>query len=328
MDRTATDRSSPRDLILGIVNNYGFYQVSRFILTLRQSGFQGRLCLFAGPATSRATVRRMRAHGVEVIRYRESFPFIESPHPDSRRSLPKRIHIYNYRHFLYHDYLLKNGGRFRNVLLADVKDVVFQRDPFDFPIGDRLYVAMESPRNPIGRCESTPDWIVAGFGTARLEQLRDKPMSCAGTTIGPVAEVERYLRALLGQIDIMRDAYACADQAAHNLLLHSGGLDPVQRVENFEGPILTVGTEPGYQLNERSELVNRDGSVINIIHQYDRHPELVALFEAKVRPVAWKRLLAKLSFDASSGIRRRWRSAAARARHAEQRPLRIARQAI
>jgi hypothetical protein len=314
MDKATTERSSSRDLILGIVNNYSFYQISRFILTLRQSGFQGHLCLFAGPAMSRATVRKMRAHRVEVVRYREAFPFIDCPHPDSPRSLPTRIHIYNYRHFLYYDYLLKNRGRFRNVLLADVKDVVFQRNPFDFPIEDRLYVAMESPRIPIGDCECTPDWIVAGYGEEALARVRDKAMSCAGTTMGPVAQIERYLRALLGQVEIMRDAYACADQAAHNLLLHSGALDPVERVENFEGPMLTVGTEPSYRLNDRSELINRDGSVINIVHQYDRHPDLIALFEAKIRPVPWKRAYAEWAFRITSSLRRRARTSRKRVR--------------
>ena len=296
-------RSSSRNLVLGIVNNYSFYQISRFVLTLAQSDFDGHLCLFAGPSISNATARRLRSHGVEVIRYRTAFPFIDSPHPEGPSSLPARIHLYNYRHFLYFDYLLKHRGEFQNVLLTDVKDVVFQKDPFDFPMEDRLYVAMESPHILIGDCGSTPRWNVAGYGEAMLEHLRNERMSCAGTTLGPTARIEHYLRSLLAQINMMQDAYACADQAAHNLLLHSGKLEPTKRVDNFAGPMLTVGTERDYALNERFELVNKDGTVINIVHQYDRHPELHDLFEAKVRPVACRRAIANLIFRASSSIR-------------------------
>ena len=35
--------------------------------------------------------------------------------------------------------------------------------------------------------------------------------------------------------------------------------------------------------------VNRDGSVIAVIHQYDRHPELRRLFAAKALPSPWRR---------------------------------------
>src|SRR5207245_5487305 len=87
-----------------------------------------------------------------------------------------------------------------------------------------------------------------------------------------------------------------ADQAAHNLLLHDGKLDPVERLRNFEGPILTVGSERRYELNENKELVNRDGSTIALIHQYDRHPELLRIFEKRAVPSLWKRSTAKVAF--------------------------------
>src|SRR5439155_11579603 len=103
---------------------------------------------------------------------------------------------------------------------------------------------------------------------------------------------------------VMKDAYECADQAAHNLLLHDGKLEPTKRLRNFEGPILTVGSEPRYALDENDELVNRDGSVIAVVHQYDRHPELVRIFEEKAVPSAGRRLADKAVFR----VRRRMRS--------------------
>lgn len=292
------------DLILGIINNYTFYEVSRFVLTLKRSGYRGHVCLFAGPNIGRVTIARLRRHGIEVIRYRERFPFLDSPNPASPSWLPAPIHIWNYRHFLYHDYLLNNPGRFRNVLLSDVKDVVFQRDPFDFAIGDRLYVAMENAAIPIGECPWTGDWIVAAFGTSALEQLGPEAMSCAGTTLGPAERITAYLRAMLAQIQQMRDAYAGADQAAHNRLLHEGALDPVEKLANFEGPILTVGSEPAWTVNASGELINNDGSVIHIVHQYHWHPKLVRLADALARPRRSQRIAARLAFVAADEVRR------------------------
>jgi hypothetical protein len=295
-----------RDLILGIVDNYDFYEVSRFLITLRQTSFDGHVCLFAGPNISVRTARRIREHDVEVIQYGPRFPFIESPHPDGPSSLPEPIHIYNYRHFLYYDFLLKHAARFRNVLITDAKDVVFQSDPFDFPLHERLNVAMENPDILIGECPWTSPWVLSGYGPEVLERLKNKEMSCAGTTIAPAAVMMRYLELMLQQIGRMKDAYACADQAAHNLLLHEGALEPTQRLRNFESAILTVGSEPAYRLDAAGELVNRDGSAIAIIHQYDRHKELARLFEAKVRPSGWQRLGAKIAFRVRLLPRRFW----------------------
>jgi hypothetical protein len=113
----------------------------------------------------------------------------------------------------------------------------------------------------------------------------------------------RYLELMLAEIAAMRDAYECADQAAHNLLLHDGHLDPVERLRNFHGPILTVGSEPRFGLNEDEELVNRDGSIIAVVHQYDRHRELMRIFEAKAVPSAWRRWGSKMAFRFKSRIR-------------------------
>jgi hypothetical protein len=296
-----------RDLILGIINGYAYYEIRRFMVSLRQTNSSAHLCLFAGPAIGSGTRQKLRRLGAEVVDYAEDFPFIREPHPDAPASLPSPIYIFNYRHFLYYDYLLKHGGAYRNVLLTDVKDVVFQADPFGFQVADAVHVAMENTNIPLGACCCTPDWILAGYDQTVLDRVKTKELSCAGTTIAPTARMKTYLRQMLEQIQSMKDAYVCADQAAHNLLLHDGALEPVKRLYNFEGPVLTVGTEPQYRINDDGKLVNRDGSVIAIVHQYDRHPDLIELFDARAFPSRWRRRFAKVSFRVTSGLKRRLR---------------------
>jgi hypothetical protein len=300
----APARNGPQDLILGTVEHYDFYEFRQFLISLRQTNFRGHICLFVGPGISRGTVRKIRQHGVEMVPYSGAFPFVADPHADAPKWLADPIHIFNYRHFLYYDYLLKHGRKFRDVLLTDVRDVVFQHDPFDFPVSDRIHVAMENPDIPVGACPWTSQWLLAGYAPEVLERLKDKEMSCAGTTLGPAPHIMRYLDLMLAEIAGMKDAFTCADQAAHNVLLYEGKLNPVEKLRNFEGPILTVGSEPRYELNENNELVNRDGSRIAIIHQYDRHPRLLRLFEKRTMPSVWRRLASKVAF----GFKRRMRS--------------------
>jgi len=298
------NRHGLQDLILGTVEHYDWYEFRLFLISLRRTSFRGHICLFVGPGISRGTIRKIRRYDVEVVPYGVAFPFVTDPHEDAPKSLPKPIYIFNYRHFLYYDYLLKHGRKFRNVLLSDVRDVAFQQAPFEGPVSDAIHVAMENPDIPVGACPWTSQWLLAGYAPEVLERLKDKDMSCAGTTLAPVKHMMRYLELMLAEIAGMKDAFTCADQAAHNLLLHEGKLDPIEKLRNFEGPILTVGTEPRYKLNEKKELVNRDGSTIAIIHQYDRHPELLRLLEKRTIPSVWKRSASR----AALRFKRRMRS--------------------
>lgn len=270
-----------RNLILGIVDNYKFGQISNFLFSLKNVSSNEHLCLYAGPGMSAATVRKIERLGTEVIRYKKDFPFIPTPHPENFKSLPHRIHIYNFRHFLYFDYLLKKGNEFEHVLLTDVKDVFFQRNPFDFSIDNSLHVAVENTGIPIKDCECTSKWIRRGYGPEVLDEMREKEVICAGTTLAPVAIMQAYLQRLIREFTAVRNVYNCADQALHNVLIYRGQVGPVTKNYNFKGPILTVGTEANYLLNSQGALINEDGNVIPVVHQYDRHEELVNLLQAK-----------------------------------------------
>ena len=289
LTRACQETGGRRDLILGIVDYYDFHDIRAFLTTLGQTACAAHVCLFAGPAISRGTEQKIKNCGVEVVRYGREFPFIADPHADAPAVRFDRRHIYNFRHYLYYDYLLKHGERFGNVLVTDVRDVVFQLDPFDFLLADRIHVAMENPDIPIGVCPWTSSWIREAYPEEALEQLQDQELSCAGTTLAPAPLMELYLRLMIEELAAMPNAHEHADQPAHNVLVHGGKLEPLAKLRNFEGPILTIGSEPRYELNEQGLLVNRDGSIIALIHQYDRHPGLRRLFERKALPSAWRR---------------------------------------
>jgi hypothetical protein len=263
------------DLILTISDNYNFFHLSRFFLSLFKTSFKGRAVLFAGPNTGMNTIRALRKIGVEVVRYQKDFPYIENPHPANFAALPDPIHIYNFRHFLYYDYLLKHEGEFGKVLLTDVRDVIFQKAPFDFDMQDALYVAMESRTRVTSDCQYNTAWIRKGYGEEVFAEMSPHVISCAGTTLGPVARIKQYLETLLKEIITLRDAYGCADQAVHNRLLQQGRLEPVIRLYNDDSPVLTVGAEPTYELDSSGYVLDGKGTRPTIVHQYDRHPTLM-----------------------------------------------------
>lgn len=272
------------NLILGIIDNYTFSDVRSFLFSLQKFRAEDHICLYAGPGISVSTTTEIRKLDVEVIRYGKQFPFIGAPHPANFNTLPEPIHIYNFRHFLYYDYLLKHGQNFTNVLLTDVKDVYFQKNPFSFPIEDKIYVAVENTTIPIEGCACTSKWIRRGYGASVLQQMSKQEVICAGTTLAPSALMTNYLHVLIKEFYGVKNVFNCADQAMHNVLIHKNLVGPIYKSYNFKGPILTIGTEKKYSLDDQMNLINESGGIIPIVHQYDRHPALLQLVKSRYAP--------------------------------------------
>jgi hypothetical protein len=71
-----SDKASGRQLILGVINNYKFSQISNFILSLKKTNYTGHVCLFAGHNISSYTITKLARLGVEVINYKDEPPFL------------------------------------------------------------------------------------------------------------------------------------------------------------------------------------------------------------------------------------------------------------
>ncbi len=89
---------------------------------------------------------------------------------------------------------MEHGERYDNVLLTDTRDVIFQKDPFDFSFGDTLCCFTELETMVIADTPSeTARWIEQSFGKQELMELSQKPIICAGITIGSARRILEYL---------------------------------------------------------------------------------------------------------------------------------------
>jgi hypothetical protein len=266
------------NLILSIVNK-NYSDLDRFFISLKGAGYRGHTCIFAGPDSDPTLMAKLAADGVEIVRFETTFPYVANPHPDNFKSLPSTTILFNYRYFLFYDYLLKNPGRFANVLLTDIRDVVFQRDPFEIITTDALYVALEN--NTLDGCEYTKRWILAGYDQAVVDEVKPMRLSCSGTTLGPTAHIMRYLKAMVAEIPKLQDPYHCFCQGIHNVLLHTGQLEPTVRIDNQDGLIMTVGGHMNptemqqLHYDKQGYMLGKSDERVHIVHQFDRHVSII-----------------------------------------------------
>ncbi len=171
----------------------------------------------------------------------------------------------------------RKGHHDMRVLLTDVRDVVFQDDPLRWEPFHDLMLAVEAHALRFDASERGADncnnrWISTPYGQEVLNQLHGKQIICGGTVMGRLKPVLDLCHKLAWEA-IARanrtDASLGWDQGFLNALFHLGAVPGATLCHNFEGPFLTAMFE-SFEEQTALPLKNRDGSVIPVLHQYDR----------------------------------------------------------
>jgi hypothetical protein len=182
------------------------------------------------------------------------------------------------RFFLYYCYLNVHAERYEQVFLTDVRDVVFQKDPFDFPFAKAVCVFSE-PKNLTIRADPyNSRWIRDTFGDETLHELGDNPVVCAGTIVGPANEIRQYCSTLVDIVLKQKDPANVSDQAVHNYMTHKRLFPNMRLYDNDTGPVLTMGMVGNFTFNAQNQILNSTGDVVNILHQYDRDWDVAKRF--------------------------------------------------
>jgi hypothetical protein len=249
-----------KNLVIGAIVSHGLNEIRPFVDTLRQSGFDGDIVFF---------VSQLAPDGIEYLR-RNHCLLLDYPFDETHG----KISVHSFRFLLFRQFLECNKDFYRYVMLTDTRDVLFQKDPFDFDMDDRLCVFLEDPSKRIGTCPFNAGWIVKKYGQSELSRLYDCEISCSGVTLGGISQVLTYLTALRDHL-LPPVAFVGDDQGGHNYLVHHHLVGPLRTMRNMKGPVLTMGYLPFNRIlwDTRGLIVDWNGNIINILHQYDRHPD-------------------------------------------------------
>ncbi|RZL68603.1 MAG: hypothetical protein EOO93_03560 [Pedobacter sp.] len=182
-------------------------------------------------------------------------------------------HIALSRYAYYFDVIINNPG-YKEILFADVRDIIFQDDPFNFELESDLYFFLEDDKYNL-RTQNYI-WLKNLFGEEIFKRIGEDRVICSGTTYGKRDAMLHYCEQMC--LEQLKHIHSVAgfdgyDQGVHNYLIHTGKFDKATLCENFKGPILTMhGVEKKrFVFNDAGKLINEDGHVIPVLHQYDRH---------------------------------------------------------
>ena len=278
-----------KNLVLTILTKYTYRKIEPFFRTLRKTGYDGDIVVFYD-LISEKTIEKMKKWSPILIKF------------NSEEFSKEGIQVVHYRFKLFYDFLLKDPEKYDKVLICDIRDLVFQKNPFEYGGYSNLNYFCESKKVKENSINSYT--LSEAGGKDAFEKYGDNYTICAGTTLGNTTEMLEYLKLMSS---VMRKGNPI-DQGQHIYFFYSGRFPNSKGFLNFEGPILTIGELKEFQLiyNKSGDLVNKDGTIINVIHQYDRSGKLLKKFNnpgyffldlAEYRYTALKKFIKKILFN-------------------------------
>lgn len=263
----ADSSADPRagEAVLGYAVGYGIAEVAPFVRSLR-AVFTGQIILVVDRKSS--LLSWLKDHGVEAVIAADRM-LHWTPHPVVAR-------------FAVYAQILQGRPDIRQAIITDVRDVVFQGDPFA-QATNQLQFFVEAEGLALADHAFNQKHLQALFGGGLARDLGRRACVCVGVVAGPTGAVLRFCRAILLLCAIPRSSIGGAfgaDQAACNVIAHlnlvGGEIRP-----NY-GRVATIGlTAPERLRLEDGLILNPDGGASAIVHQYDRIPRLEADVQAR-----------------------------------------------
>jgi hypothetical protein len=291
-----------KNLIIGAATGYKYEPMKYFFTSLKKINFDGDIAILVSDKIDEGTKNNLLAHGVILIYIKSSSISFTKKYAQSRlwkiHGLPhkllfkllntgknklsklskyvKMFHLISgSRYCYYYDYLLANKKKYKFILTTDVRDVIFQADPFAGLNDDVLHFYEQD--DAIRDNSYTSYWLKHGFGKKALAAVENKKSICSGTTIGSFDKMLDYLEKMIivqAQITAGITGLGGFDQGVHNYMIYNNFFPGSDIIENPTGEVVTLENLDTVTLTDNQELVNQYNKVIPVVHLYDRYPDL------------------------------------------------------
>jgi hypothetical protein len=249
-----------KDLIIAAAIGYKFHHIEMFLVSLHKK-FNGTLLLLTDKEY------RKKLYSFKLIIGKIHSNYYES-------ALPLKLNSPNNSRLFYSQKFVIDHPDYERILMTDIRDVVFQEDPFFSIIDDKVQVAIEDVR--IGENEYNAFWVKVLMGEEYLEKVKNEWVSCSGTILGNRKVMLNYLTFITemisdkGRILDTGDNYFIIDQGAHNIFCIEFP-DMIHKHNNTTGKIFTMSYPNRIILSRSGEFINNQGVLYSIVHQYDRY---------------------------------------------------------
>jgi hypothetical protein len=259
--------------VMGMATGYDLPVYKQFVGSLRNSGYKGHIILVISPISEPGVEEYLESKGVTMKRLKivDCDTKIKINEAEKSNSHKKEVmtcadpypnlKVRWGRFPILRDHLRDCKTCTGPVLVTDVRDAFFQRDPFGdgAPKVTGLQVFEEY------KFQRTTHWLVK-FPVTQCKHIEiDKTMLCSGTTIGTRDSMLNYLEIMHKEMsDWMKDPNCCCnaingdDQSIHNYLFYTGRFPFAKAIKNRMGFVHTVGHQATLISRAHEAVLERD----------------------------------------------------------------------
>lgn len=282
-----------KDVLIGAADLYEWHHIKPWALSIKESGFTGDIWLIAYRVNP-DVIAICEANGINVYQVNHDQYLQSIRH--AQQGSPTQAH--NLRFFHAWELLKRLENPYRYVIMTDVRDVVFQRNPSEWLHNREDHLQREwfvAPSEAILYRDEEwgTDNMVKGHGPILYDMVA-KDQLCVN--VGTIAGTAKCMHSLFLMIYYMTvGRHYPADQSAFALIVHQ--LKPWMTVlaDGKSAWAAQIGTtldptkawlhsrnvEPQPQILNGlvysvwgKTLADAEAEMYTIVHQWDRHPEL------------------------------------------------------
>lgn len=253
-----------KNLVMGVAKGYDWNALEPFVISFKRNCPGADLVLFVDDISDFTRDRLISCGGG-----------VENIPADY-----KDVLIIHTRWKLFANFLDAHGDC-EQVLVTDTRDVIFQGDVFERFNGYSNYLGYATEEGsilPAGKPPIDYIWIKSRFGKDEADKLANKPAICCGTVIGTVNEMKTFC---LKMWDFLKtDTVWGHEQASMNYFVYENML-PIENIIELDGQtgaIFTMALSEKISVKD-DHILRGDGGVPAVVHQYDRHANLVHLVD-------------------------------------------------
>lgn len=278
-------------IVWGFACGYKWEKINMFVISLRNSGYKGDLVLAISHNYYLLLKHNLQQYNIKAILIENEWPFysvVNHIFPINNTFLKEcslemrnygRFKWNVYRYSVLHCWLLVYGKNYSHFFSLDVRDVVFQGNPFQWNFNDGLYVVDET------RCDNilikdnncNLNWIKVYKNYTNI--INNKIIN-SGTIFG----TKNYFIPFISQFyKFIKDNYILTnEQGTLNYAYYTGYFKKIKFYmnKNQKGVVLTTGLDlyKILKFRKNNKIYNEDGTLPLIVHQYDRSSNLSNMY--------------------------------------------------
>lgn len=169
------------------------------------------------------------------------------------------------------------------IFMCDIRDVIFQQDPFVLPLTTDLEFFTEPER--IVNSYVNKSWLQDKYGLSTTHSFEQKNIICSGT----IRATRNGAKDIIEKMSVESKRLQTLglrplDQPQLNYLVYSDKVHNYRIFDNGQGLVSTMHFEKCLRLTPDGHLLNNDGTLTPVIHQWDRTGAVKTVFQLQWTP--------------------------------------------